>query len=258
MTTSTPRVYRTEAIVLKGLDFGEADRILTLVTSSRGKMRVMAKGIRRTRSRMSGHLDLFTRSALQMARGRNMDIVTQAEIIDVFADLRTDLWRSNWAHYVADLVERFTAEEQANQAIYSLAVRTFTRVAQSALPDLAVRAFELELLSLAGYRPQLYRCIHCQAEVQQTEYRFSARLGGALCPKCAEADPAATLLSIAALKLLRNLQTNADAILALQAVSDQARHEVEQHLKGYIEQRLEARPKSVAVLERLKSQKELS
>ena len=253
MNASTPRVYRTEAIVLRGLDFGEADRILTIFTLNRGKLRVIAKGVRKTRSRMSGHLDLFTRSALQMAHGRQMDIVTQAETIDAYADLRTDLWRSNWAHYVADLVESFTAEEQVNPAIYALAVRTLSRVAELPLPDLAVRAFELELLTLAGYRPQLHHCIHCQSEVQQEENRFSARMGGVLCFRCISIDPSAGLIGTASLKLLRNLQTNSEAVLALQSVTDGARLEAERHLRLYIEQRLEARPRSVAVLERLKS-----
>jgi DNA repair protein RecO (recombination protein O) len=87
-------VYRTEGIVLKGYDFGEADRILTLYTPQLGKLRAVAKGMRRTKSRMGGHLDLFTRSNLLVARGRQLDIVTQAETIESFASMRTDLLRA--------------------------------------------------------------------------------------------------------------------------------------------------------------------
>src|SRR5437588_93894 len=108
---SAPRVYRTEAIVLRGYDYGEADRILTLYTPNSGKLRAIAKGVRRTKSRMAGHLDLFTRSNMLVARGRQLDIVTQAETIESFRSMRDDLSRVSLAHYVAELVDSFTAEQ---------------------------------------------------------------------------------------------------------------------------------------------------
>lgn len=88
-----PRVYSTEAIVLRRDDYGEADRLLTLLTPRSGKMRVMAKGARKTSSRKAGHVELFTRVTLMLARGRLFDIVTQAEAIETHRALREDLQR---------------------------------------------------------------------------------------------------------------------------------------------------------------------
>src|SRR5947209_5448766 len=115
-----PRVYRTEAIVLKGYDYGEADRVLTLYAPEHGKVRAIAKGVRRTKSRKAGHLDLFTRSSLLLATGRQFDIITQAETIETFRAVREDLWLSTCAHYVAELVDGFTAEQLPNYPVYAL------------------------------------------------------------------------------------------------------------------------------------------
>src|ERR687885_415233 len=86
-------VYRTEAIILRRSDFGEADRILTLYTPRYGKRRAIAKGVRKTTSRLAGHVELFTRVQLRLAEGRNLDIVTQAQIIAPYRALREDLER---------------------------------------------------------------------------------------------------------------------------------------------------------------------
>src|SRR6266516_3377843 len=106
-----PRVYRTEAVVLKGYDYGEADRILTLLTPEHGKVRAIAKGVRRTKSRKAGHLDLFTRSNLLLAHGRELDVLTQAEALETFRPVRENLWLSTCAHYVSELVDSLTAEQ---------------------------------------------------------------------------------------------------------------------------------------------------
>src|SRR5579864_3749824 len=147
------RVYRTEAIVLKGYDYGEADRILTLLTPHLGKLSAIAKGVRRTKSRMSGHVDLFTRSSLLVARGRQLDIVTQADTLENFRPVRTDLWRSSFCHYVAELADDFSGENLANYPLYSLVIGTFRRLAERSDLELVARAFEVCLLGVTGYRP---------------------------------------------------------------------------------------------------------
>src|SRR5436305_15097079 len=119
-----PRVYRSEGIVLKAYNYGEADHILTLFTPNAGKLRAVAKGVRRTKSRMAGHLDLFTRSSLLVARGRQLDIVTQAETLENFRAMREDLVRLSYGHYVSELLDSFSAEGLANEPLYALTVHT--------------------------------------------------------------------------------------------------------------------------------------
>src|SRR5437870_10329790 len=95
------RVYRVDAVILKRSDMGEADRLLTIFTPSLGKVRVIAKGVRKIQSRKSGHVELFTHVNLLIARGRNLDIVTQAETIEPYLALRGDLERTAYAFYFA-------------------------------------------------------------------------------------------------------------------------------------------------------------
>lgn len=249
-----PRVYRTEAIVLKAFDLGEADRILTLYTPDTGKLRAVAKGVRRTKSRMSGHLDLFTRSALLLARGRQLDIITQAESIATFPHVRVDLVRAAYASYIAELVDAFTAEGLANRPIYDLAVTTLERLARPGDLDLVVRVFEVQLLGLTGYRPQLHRCLVCEETIAPVGNYFSARLGGVLCPGCRSEDSTAQPITVPVLKTLRNLQTNESAMLDITGLDVEVRREVERRLHEYVMHRLESRPRSLAFLDRLRAE----
>lgn len=252
MFVKPARLYRTEGLVLKAYDYGEADRILTVYTPQLGKLRAAAKGVRRTKSRMSGHVDLLTRSNLLLARGRQLDILTQAETLESFAGLRQDLPRLSYGQYCCELIDAFGMEQQTNYALYVLAVSTLRRLA--ALPDLALvmRAFELQLLHVAGYRPQLFRCLQCDAPVQANTNHFSCGLGGILCEGCSSADRGAPPISIPALKLMRNLQSNQEAALRITDVTEATHREVERRIREYIVYRLEARPRSLGVLDRLR------
>src|SRR5210317_1455264 len=105
------RTYRTEAIVLRRTDFGEADRLLTLYSREHGKIKGIAKGARKPQSRKTGHVELFMRSRFFLAKGRDLDIITQAEAIDSYVALRSDLVRTTYASYAVELLDRFTVEE---------------------------------------------------------------------------------------------------------------------------------------------------
>ena len=113
-----PRVYKTEAIVLKRRAQGEADSIFTLYTPNLGKIRVVARGVRKPKSKLGGHLEPLTRSALVLAKGQNLDIITQVQTIEPFLPLRDDLWRTGCALYAAELVDQFCAEQSENYHIY--------------------------------------------------------------------------------------------------------------------------------------------
>mgnify|MGYP001573667134 FL=1 len=160
------RVYRTEAVVLKRRDQGEADRILTIFTPGLGKLRVNAKGARKPSSRKSGHVELFARINLQLAKGRALDIVTQAETLEAFAPIRESLERTGAAYYLVELTERFTQEADENLALYNLLLETLRALTVS--PDLllTLRFFELRLLSCAGYQPQLHLCVQGDEEIE--------------------------------------------------------------------------------------------
>ncbi len=218
-----PRCYSAEAIVLKHSDLGEADRIVTLFTPYRGKVRVVAKGARRPVSKKAGHLELLCYSRLQIAQGRNLDIVTQAQSIESFVQLRNQLWHMTCGFYLAELVDRFIEDDAQHIEVYNLllqALRTLEaharEVQQRQIQGIAdetanydriqllLRYFEIYLLSFIGYEPVLRACAHCRAELQPRENGFNPSLGGALCPNCSHLWSQA--LSMNALKILRLLQ----------------------------------------------------
>ncbi len=208
------RVYASEAIVLRRTDFGEADRILTLFTPAYGKVRAIAKGARRTTSRLAGHLEPFTRTQLLLATGRELDVVTQAEARERLDALRDDVWHATGAWYIAELVDRFLEDADPHPRLYRLFARTLALLDAEAGAGgddhtrswLALRYFELHLLDELGYRPALHTCAGCDTPLRPEENGYSAELGGALCPACSRY--AQRRLSLHALKVLRLLQTS--------------------------------------------------
>ena len=146
-----PRSFRVEAIVLKHSDYGEADRFLSLYTRQRGKLRAIAKGVRKMRSRQSGHLEPFTRVSLQLATGRNLYIVTQAEAVDSYINLREDLALVGYASYVVEILDKFTYEEEENRAVFRLVADTLARLERGDEAELVVRYYEMRLLELLAF-----------------------------------------------------------------------------------------------------------
>src|SRR5512139_1011217 len=150
------RVYRTEAIVLRRSDFGEADRLLTVLTPERGKLRLIAKGARKPTSRKSGHVELFSYGRYLVAVGHDLDIITQAETIEPFVPLHEDLLRATYAYYIAELADAFTADRDENRPLFDLLKDVLAWLATADDLALVARYYELHLLGLAGFQPQLF------------------------------------------------------------------------------------------------------
>ncbi len=269
----TAHVYSSEAVVLRRTDYGEADRILTLFTPQRGKVRAIAKGARKTTSRLAGHLEPFTRTQLLLASGRDLDIVTQAEARERLDALRQDLWHATGAWYVAELIDRFLEDADPNPALYTLFLQTLRRLEAGAQlraeagPEerahgevwlesggeavrswLCLRYFELRLLGELGYRPGLHYCVNCDTPLQPEENGYSAELGGALCPQCMR--HAQRRISLNALKVLRLLQTTDWDALPRLRLDPTLRGEIETLLQGTLRYHLDRDLKSWSFLSR--------
>lgn len=242
------RTYRTEAIVLRRKDFGEADRMLTLFTPERGKVRVVAKGIRKPRSRKAGHLELFTCSRLLLAHGRDMDIITQAETVDAYRPLREDLLRGAYAAYAVELLDKFTPDEQENAELYALLREMLGWVCASTDLALTARYYELQLLSLAGFQPELRQCVVGGEKIVAEDQFFSPEAGGVVCPRCGEGRPQVVPISLSALKLMRYFQANAYVKVLAVKVRPAVHAELERLLLVYITHLLERQLKSVEFL----------
>ncbi len=244
------RIYRTEAVIIKRHVYGEADRLVTLITPY-GKRRVIAKGARKTTSRLAGHIELFTHATLLLAVGRTFDIITQSMIQQSFDGLRVDLQRIGAAYYVAELIDRLTEDDDENGDAFDLLVRTLGALDRTRNLDLALRYYELQLLDILGYRPQLSLCAVCQEVLTEEANRFSPLAGGVLCPRCTS-QQGAIPMSLGAFKLMRFLQAQPINAIDRLHLSDAVCSEVESLLRVYLRRILERDLKSVAFLEEVR------
>jgi len=161
------RSYKTEAIVLKRTNFSEADRLLTVFTKHQGKLKLIAKGVRKLTSRKKGHLELFTQVKLQIAKTKSIDIITEAETINNFSNLRKNLNRVRIAYLFSELIDQLTAEGQEHQDVYHLFLQNLTTLNSQSAPKNFILNFEKQLLQLLGFglpqkhdRPSLERHIY--------------------------------------------------------------------------------------------------
>ncbi len=232
------RSQRVEAVVLRHADWGEADRLLVLFTRELGKLRAVAKGARKMRSRKAGHIEPFSRTVLLLAQGRDVWIVTQAEMQESYEPLRESLLRTAYASYVVELLDRFTYEEGQSSGLYQLLADTLGRVSTEEDVYLAVRYFEIRLLDLLGFRPNLFTCVECGREISPSDQYFSALQGGVRCPNCGLAN-ACRPVSVLALRHLRHLQRSTYRQALRLPIPAHVRDELEALLNFYLTYLLE-------------------
>lgn len=242
-------VYRIEGIVIRRTNLGEADRIVTLYTRDHGKLAAAAKGARKPGSRFAGRLELFTQLRALMGQGRTLDVVSQVEVIEPFAAVRTDLERLGAASFVAEVTDRATPERDPQPAVYHT-VRSALEMIAGGDAQLAAMWFVSQMLALAGYAPVTDRCTVCGREPARGA-AFSCALGGSVCAAHRERDPEAVPASPVALAAIGFLRDAAPRTLGRVAFDRAQRAEVESLLRRYAEYRFEVRLRSPLVNERL-------
>ncbi|MDX1437391.1 MAG: DNA repair protein RecO [Anaerolineales bacterium] len=251
-----PRSYRVEAIVLRHSDWGEADRIVTSFTREKGKLRAVAKGARKMRSRKAGHLEPFTRVSLLLAVGRSMHIITQAESLEAFLDLREDLTLIGYASSMAELTDRFTIEEEENHSLFRLLGNSLRRLDEGVDPQLATRYFEIRLLDLMGFRPNLTECVERGEEIQPEDQFISAAIGGVVCPRCAPKVRGLRPISMQALKYLRHFQRSSFAEAERAQISPEIYRELEMIMDHYLTYLLERKLNSPVFIREVRPQED--
>jgi DNA repair protein RecO (recombination protein O) len=230
---------KAESIILRHSDWGEADRLLVVLTRERGKLRAIAKGARKLTSRKAGHLEPFTYAVLQFSRGRDFWIVTQADTRKAFSHIREELLLTSFSLYCIELCERFTTEEQENRQLFDLLESTLTRIDSDIDPFIVVRYFEIKLLDLVGYRPQLFKCVQCDKDILPEDQYFSAEHGGVVCPRCSRDRISNKPISLETLKFLRHFQRNEFVKIQKVTTPTQIRQEMEAIMQYYLTYLLE-------------------
>lgn len=249
-----PRRYTTEAIVLSRFDLGEADRVLTLITPTMGKLKVIAKGVRRPTSRLGGSLEPFAELTIALARGRTFDVVTQVSVGHAWLDLRDDLESTATAWYLAELADRSLEERHAAEPLYALLRRAYELLDAKMAPGRVARWYEMHLLDELGVRPEVDRCVECDRMLESGErFRWVPPMGGVVCERCPGPAHDRASLSLDALKLVKGYQRmDIEAIAELRLVPATER-EVEASLREFVRQALERDARSLPFLDEVRT-----
>jgi DNA repair protein RecO (recombination protein O) len=234
-------LYREQGVVLRTYKLGEADRIVVLMTQGEGKVRAVAKGVRKTRSRFGGRLEPFSHVDLSLYRGRELDIITQAEVVSLFRAVREDYDRMVAGSAMLEAVDQVAQEREAAVRVFLLLVRAL-RALDAAPRDPAVLldAFLLKLMALEGYRPVLGECASCGRSAELCA--FSTVRGGALCAACRNGTE--SLLDPGTVPLLAHLLTADMEQLDAGEPAPAPRREAASVVKSYVEYHLDRRLRS--------------
>lgn len=248
-----PRLYKTQAIVLSRFNLGEADRVLTLLTPHDGKLKAIAKGIRKPTSRIGGTLEPFAELQLVLARGRTFDVVTQASVGQAWLALRDRLESAATAWYLGELAERAVEERAAAYPIYALLRRAFQLLDDGMAAGRVARWYEFGLADALGMRPEVDRCVECDRMLTQNEpFCWVPLLGGLVCTSHPGPPAEQVELSLEGLKLLKAYRRlDIEAIAALR-VPLAVEAEVEIALRRFVRHMLEREARSLPFLDEVR------
>jgi len=256
-------LYKTRAIVLSSRDIKEADSLLTLYSEDRGKMRAVAKGVRKTRSKFGSSLEPFTLARLLLYRkGKppasfsprehsSIDIITDAEIERSFRKLRESLTGFACGNYYAELVAEMAGEGESNPAIFYLLCEFFRLIDVTGNLPVLIFSFTLRLLCILGYYPEFNECVGCRMELKNISVKnffFSTELGGILCQHCRGKDSGAMAIQYPTLKYLKQLLKMEPARLKNLKLLKKSKLEIERLILDYLFYYLEKELKTVEFL----------
>ena len=204
--TSSSKIYKTEAIVLKHFPYGEGDYILTLYTPNLGKIRLIAKGARKITSKLGGHIEPLMHSSLLIRKGTNLGTINQAELLHSHRSIRENLGRLSQAMYFCELLDHITPDEEPHYHLFKLLQETLNILSENP-QRMLISYFQMQLLQQTGFMPELYTCVECNIVIQPGRHRFLADRGGVVCDQCQPVGPAPLPMSLQTLKVMRFLQS---------------------------------------------------
>jgi DNA repair protein RecO (recombination protein O) len=248
-----PRLYVTDAIVLTRFDYGEADRIMTLFTPAHGKLKAIAKGVRRTKSRLGGSLEPLAELRVALARGRTFDVVTQVQVTHAWLRLRDSLESAATAWYLAELADRSLEERHEAEGLYALLRRAYELLDAGMNSGRVARWYEMHLADELGVRPEVDRCVECDRMLEADEsFRWVPPLGGVLCSRCPGPPADRAGLSLEGLKLLKAYQRLDVEALAGLRLAAAVESEVEQAMRDFLRFSLEREARSLPFLDEVR------
>jgi len=245
--------YSAEAIILRRANFGEADQIVTLLTRFKGKLPAVAKGVRRLNSRKGGNLDLFNLVKMHLAETKSMDIITEVDLVSAWPVLKEDLDKITQAYQVVETVDKFLTDNQESAEVFRMVKDTLGLIETSPKPEIIVSSFQIKLLSVLGFHPELRRCVKCGQELDPSGLALSPELGGVIGPEEREFDVTAFPISVDILKTWRYLMSaplNQSVKLNL---APQTSSKLQSSIQYYLEYLLEKELKSPSLIKSVKN-----
>ena len=246
--------YINPAVILHSLDFAESDKLVTFFTRDFGKLKGVAKGAKRSRKRFGSGLEPLTYCTISFFEKERAQLVRldHCAIIESYAHIHDDFLKVGYASYLGELIRETVAEREANRELFTLLITFLSLINEPFFREEFIRIFELRLLSLAGYQPELNRCVICGKAVNGTrEHQFSERKGGLICCGCIRGARDYPKLSGGTIKMLQRAQTIELTKVKRLFFSPQACEESRKVLPHFIESRIEKPLKSLRFIEHL-------
>lgn len=231
-------LYKTEAIVLRDYDLGEQDKIVVFYSLKYGKIKVVAKGARRIKSRFAPLIQLLSYDILLIHKNgkKSLDTLNEGKIKYYFPEIKKDLLRFVYGCYLVELVDKLVDEEEPHPFLFQLLLKALFLLEKGSKHtlDLLMRSFELKLLSVLGYEPCLEECVNCRKDKKLIKsFYFSLKLGGLLCERCQEADEGKISISEKTALLMNYLLSSSLKKVFQQRVDKNVQKEIEMILRAY-------------------------
>jgi DNA repair protein RecO (recombination protein O) len=242
-------LMKTEGIIIRTIDYGESNKIITLFTNEAGKLGVMARGAKKPKSRLSSISQLFTYGQFLIQKGTGLGMLNQGEMIDSYRNIRKDIFHTAYAAYMVEMLDKLTDEGKPSPALFLFLQRSLQLLNEGADPEVLKFIFEVKMLRIAGISPEVDLCSNCRRA--EGDFSFSIKEGGFLCHRCAGIDPYRIKISAAAAKLLRLFYHIDINRLGTISVKDQTKAQLKHVLTTYFDEYSGLKLKSKRFLDQL-------
>jgi len=242
---------KAQGIVIKGINVGEADKIVTLFTDRLGKVQAIAHGARKAKSRFMSSTQVFSYGEYVLYKGKSLYTISQSEVKESFQVVLGDLYTLTYCSYLVELLDALTVEDEKNIELFKLALKTLYIMTDSSIDrELLIRTFELKSMAISGYMPNLDRCCICGRN-DSCLIMFSSKLGGLICGNCTNKDNYAIRVDSSTINTMRYiLKSQIEKVRSLR-ISKLTKNDMKKILKNYIKYYLERDFKSLDFLDEL-------
>lgn len=226
-------LYKVEAVVIRSMDYGEGNKIITLYTREFGKVGVVARGAKKVKSRISAMTQLFSHGEYTYYRTSQLGTLNHGELLSSHHALREDIQKTAYAAHIVELIDRMLAENEGSSYIFEQLIAALQAIEDDKDLQIVTHLFELKMLTISGYAPVMEQCVSCGSELSSGV--FSISIGGMMCTACRSQDPSAIRLSDKAYKLIRIMQQLDIRRLGKIEVSTETKAELKQVMRSFLD-----------------------